>query len=76
MSYTKSFAVDEELDREPPVAVHARRASATIATRFTQPPTSFTATDAHAERATNLLRRLSLGGPAMAKVIIHPSQFI
>lgn len=58
---------EEEPEKEPPVAAHARRASATIANRLNQTPSAF-ATEAHAERATNLLRRLSLGAPALAKV--------
>lgn len=60
------ISTEEDGDKEPPVAVHARRASANIATRFTQPPSSFVAADT--ERANNLLRRLSLG---VAKVVIH-----
>ena len=68
--FNQSSVIDEEFDTKPPVALHARRASATIATRFTQPPSSFVATEAHTERGTNLLRRLSLGAPAFTKVII------
>jgi len=51
---------DEEAEKqEIPVATHARRASATVANRFSQNPTvSFS--DAHTERGTNVLRRLSL----------------
>ncbi len=66
--YLTLIRLEEELEKEPPVAAHARRASATIATRLTQPPSSY-ASEAHTERATNLLRRLSLG-PALPKVIV------
>ncbi|CAA7266861.1 unnamed protein product [Cyclocybe aegerita] len=52
---------EEETDKEIPVAAHARRASVNVANRFSQggPTTTFPA-DAHNERGTSLLRRLSL----------------
>jgi len=53
---------DEETDKEIPVAAHARRASATVANRFSQPQTMLP--DTHKERGTNLLRRLSLSSAA------------
>ncbi|KAF9526339.1 hypothetical protein CPB83DRAFT_837418 [Crepidotus variabilis] len=57
---------EEEGEKEPLVAAHARRASASIATKITQTPTGFNP-EVHSERASNLLRRLSLGGPALAR---------
>lgn len=60
-------SVAEEEDKEIPVAAHARRASVSFATKMAQPVANFNA-EAHTERANNLLRRLSLGGPALARV--------
>ncbi|KAF8802497.1 hypothetical protein BYT27DRAFT_7226396 [Phlegmacium glaucopus] len=60
------FEVDEETEKEIPVAAHARRASATVANRFSQNPTA-PLSDAHSERGTNLLRRLSLSSSAFIK---------
>lgn len=59
------FEADEETEKEIPVAAHARRASATVANRFSQPQT--TLPDSHQERGTGLLRRLSLSSSAFTK---------
>jgi len=60
------FEVDEETEKEIPVATHARRASATVANRFSQNPNA-PFSDAHTERGTNVLRRLSLSNAAFIK---------
>jgi hypothetical protein len=60
------FEADEETDKEIPVAAHARRASVTVANRFSQPQTMLP--DSHQERGTSLLRRLSLSSAAFTKV--------
>lgn len=60
------FEVDEEAEKEIPVATHARRASATVAKRFSQGPTTLFS-DAHTERGTNVLRRLSLSSAVFVK---------
>ncbi|PPQ92236.1 hypothetical protein CVT25_008918 [Psilocybe cyanescens] len=68
---TPVFEADEDTDTEIPVAAHARRASANVANRFSQnpaPPFS----DAHADRGTNLLRRLSLSSAAFVKPQLDP----
>jgi hypothetical protein len=56
----------EEAEAEIPVATHARRASATVANRFSQnAPSAFP--DPNSDRGTNLLRRLSLSSSAFVK---------
>lgn len=60
------FEVDEEAEKEIPVATHARRASATVANRFSQNPTA-SFSEAHTERGTNVLRRLSLSSASFVK---------
>ncbi|KAF9491757.1 hypothetical protein BDN71DRAFT_1452464 [Pleurotus eryngii] len=61
--FAKRFGVNppvyEEAEAEVPAAAHARRASATVAGRFTQSPNP-TVPDPRQERGTGLLRRLSL----------------
>jgi len=60
--------LEEEPEKEIPAALHARRASATFSNRFMQnPPVGTTIPDAHVERGTNLLRRLSLSSNAFVK---------
>jgi septal ring-binding cell division protein DamX len=61
--------VDEE---EIPVAAHARRASATVAHRFSSQSPTVPLLDAHTERGTNVLRRLSLSN-AFVKPSIDPA---
>lgn len=56
-----------EAEEEVPVAAHARRASATVAGRFTQPPNS-AVPDPRQERGTGLLRRLSLSSSTFIQV--------
>jgi len=58
---------EEETEAEIPVAAHARRASATVANRFSQ-NTPCTFSDPKNDRGTNLLRRLSLSSSAFVKV--------
>ncbi|KAF8150714.1 hypothetical protein B0H34DRAFT_801646 [Crassisporium funariophilum] len=60
------FEADEEAEKEIPVAAHARRASATVANRFSQNPTAVFS-EARTDRGTNLLRRLSLSSTAFVK---------
>ena len=58
--------------------MHARRASATVANRFSQNPNG-PFSDAHTERGTNVLRRLSLSNAAFIKVassLSTPSEII
>lgn len=63
---------EEETEAEIPVAAHARRASATVANRFSQnPPSTFS--DAKNDRGTNLLRRLSLSSSTFAKPTMETS---
>ncbi|KAG6865976.1 hypothetical protein C0991_009978 [Blastosporella zonata] len=57
--------VFEEDESEVPVAAHARRASTTVAGRFTQPQAPLP--EPQLERGTGLLRRLSLSSGAFAK---------
>ncbi|KAG6919194.1 hypothetical protein DXG01_008492 [Tephrocybe rancida] len=57
---------EEEEESEVPVAVHARRASTTVAGRFTHPQAT-TLPEPQIERGTGLLRRLSLSSGAFAK---------
>lgn len=66
MKFTYIVLADEEMEKETPVAAHARRASVTVANRFSQPQTMLP--DSHQERGTGLLRRLSLSSAAFAKV--------
>ena len=71
---------EEETEAEIPVAAHARRASATVANRFSQ-NTPSTFSDPKNDRGTNLLRRLSLSSSAFVKVskihfISHWNAFI
>lgn len=62
-----SSILAEEPEAEIPVAAHARRASATVANRFSQNvPSAFP--DPKNDRGTNLLRRLSLSSSAFVKV--------
>ncbi|KDR78962.1 hypothetical protein GALMADRAFT_224211 [Galerina marginata CBS 339.88] len=63
---TPVFEAEEEIESEIPVAAHARRASATVANRFSQNPSS-TLSEARTDRGTNLLRRLSLSSAAFVK---------
>jgi len=60
-----AFEVDEVPEKEIPVATHARRASATVANRFSQTPTTYS--DARSERGANVLRRLSLSSTTFTK---------
>lgn len=64
-------SVDEEPGKEIPVAAHARRASATVANRFSNP--TIPLPDAQSERGNNVLRRLSLSNAAFIKVTTLPS---
>jgi hypothetical protein len=70
------FEDDETQNNQPipPAAHHARRASVTVADRFTQPNSTPALPDSHVERGAGLLRRLSLstGAPAFGK---GPTQF-
>ncbi|KJA19512.1 hypothetical protein HYPSUDRAFT_69257 [Hypholoma sublateritium FD-334 SS-4] len=65
---------EEEPESEIPVAAHARRASATVANRFSTQnhPTPFSS-DVANDRGTNLLRRLSLSSAAFVKPQIDTS---
>jgi len=64
---TPVLEAEEEAETEIPVAAHARRASANVANRFSQGPASTIFSDAHTDRGTNLLRRLSLSSAAFVK---------
>ncbi|TFK28147.1 hypothetical protein FA15DRAFT_653030 [Coprinopsis marcescibilis] len=58
---------EEDPDKEPPVAAHARRASVTVANRFSGQPQTGPIPEALQDRGTGLLRRLSLSSGAFAK---------
>jgi hypothetical protein len=60
--------LDEEFQAELPATAHARRASTTVAGRFAQQTQPTPLPDAHADRTTGILRRLSLSGPAFSRV--------
>ncbi|KAF8917234.1 hypothetical protein CPB85DRAFT_1374295 [Mucidula mucida] len=51
---------EDEPEKEPAVAHHARRASTAVAGRFAQAPSQPAMPEPNAERGTGLLRRLSL----------------
>ncbi|KAF9260080.1 hypothetical protein L218DRAFT_974472 [Marasmius fiardii PR-910] len=59
-----AFEVEEDVQNEPHAARHARRASTTVADRFTQQPIPTTLPDNRLDRGTGLLRRLSLSTAA------------
>ncbi|KAF9000653.1 hypothetical protein BDQ17DRAFT_1391200 [Cyathus striatus] len=65
-AYTPFCLADEEVEREIPVVTHARRASTSMASRFTQPQNQPMPDVLH-ERGSSLLRRLSLSSTAFAK---------
>lgn len=62
-----NYMLYSEAEEEVPAAAHARRASATVAGRFTQPPNSVVP-DPRQERGTGLLRRLSLSSSTFIQV--------
>ncbi|KIM40563.1 hypothetical protein M413DRAFT_164045 [Hebeloma cylindrosporum] len=74
--YKRKFGTAPVLEEEPeseiPVAAHARRASATVANRFSQ-NTPSTLSDPKNERGSNLLRRLSLSSSAFVKPTLDTS---
>ncbi|KAG7089318.1 hypothetical protein E1B28_011013 [Marasmius oreades] len=61
---TTTAPVFEAEEGEPHAARHARRASTTVADRFTQQPPQTTLPDNRLDRGTGLLRRLSLSTAA------------
>jgi len=61
-------SIEEEPEKEPPVAHHTRRASVSVANRFSQPQANYPTTEVQNDRGTNLLRRLSLSSGAFTKV--------
>lgn len=65
-------ATEDEPEKEPPVATHARRASTAVAGRFAQPQPAMP--DNTTERGAGLLRRLSLSG-AFVRVSVSPFLF-
>eukprot|EP00914_Ancora_sagittata_P000463 GHVO01001223.1.p1 GENE.GHVO01001223.1~~GHVO01001223.1.p1 ORF type:complete len:177 (-),score=6.95 GHVO01001223.1:278-808(-) len=60
------FEEDEGTQPVPPAAHHARRASMTVADRFSQPNNTAALPESHVERGAGLLRRLSLSTGASA----------
>ncbi|KAF8825270.1 hypothetical protein F5879DRAFT_926020 [Lentinula edodes] len=73
------FEEDESNQQSmPPAAHHARRASMTVADRFSQPNNTSGLPESHVERGAGLLRRLSLstGAPAFGKHLAGTPQFI
>jgi len=61
-----SPVLEEDEQKEPASAFHARRASTVVAGRFGQQPQN-TLPDPHVERGAGLLRRLSLSSAAFGK---------
>ncbi|KAJ3872788.1 hypothetical protein F5051DRAFT_361071 [Lentinula edodes] len=73
------FEEDESNQQSMPHAAHhARRASMTVADRFSQPNNSSGLPESHMERGAGLLRRLSLstGAPAFGKHLPGTTQYI
>ncbi|KAJ2917421.1 hypothetical protein MD484_g2977, partial [Candolleomyces efflorescens] len=62
------YEADEDAEREPPVAAHARRASITVAERFSAQSQSKQIPESMNDRGTNLLRRLSLSSSTFTKL--------
>ncbi|KAL0954415.1 hypothetical protein HGRIS_003401 [Hohenbuehelia grisea] len=60
------FEEDESGNAEIPAAAHARRASASVAGRFMQPP-AIPVADPRQERGTGVLRRLSLSSATFVR---------
>jgi len=70
--FSKRFSANPpvfEEDEQSPVSAtaHARRASATVAGRFTQPAATLPLADPRQERGTGVLRRLSLSSAAFTR---------